>query len=71
MKPRIRIYHLALMSSCAIALAACEQAAPPVHEQSAPEPVSIESAIDTAAASTTAVADRYYASTLNQRPEVA
>ena len=66
-----QLKHLPMLFSCALILSACEQSSSPEPAQTVAEGISIESAIDAAAASTTAIADRYYAATLQQSPEVA
>jgi uncharacterized protein (DUF885 family) len=65
--PRLR--QVALITSCALVLHACEQATPTATE-SAVEPTVVQSAAETAAA-VTLLADRYYAITLKLTPEIA
>ena len=70
MKPTVRYSQLMLISASAFFLHACEQATPPATESIAVEPADVTSVND-AAATVTALADRYYAITLKRTPETA
>ena len=70
MKPTKRNWHLVLISLCAFFLHACEQATPPATDSVAVEPAGVTSGND-ATETVTALADRYYAITLERTPETA
>ena len=65
MNMNTRNWQVSLLSACLLVLSACEQTAPPVAEP-AVEPSPVDPA-----ATITLLADRYYATTLKQTPEIA
>lgn len=60
----------AVMGAIIFLLLACEQSSPPAETAIAEQPVATRQALDPAA-TVTAIADRYYASTLKHTPEIA
>ena len=63
-------WHAALITLCALVLYACGQQTPPAAEPVAVEPAVVDSTTK-AASTVTALADRYYATTLERTPETA
>jgi len=61
---------LVLIASCTLFLYACEQAASPPDQPAVPEITAVESISDMSS-KVTAIADRYYAGTLQRTPEIA
>jgi len=70
MRPTQRRWQLPLIGACVFMLHACEQSTLPATETSVAEPQHVTSASDVDV-TVTALADRYYASTLKRTPETA
>jgi len=69
MKPTPHFWYITLISSCLLVLGACEQGTAPTAKTVA-EKAPLESVND-AASTVNSIADRYYASTLEHKPETA
>jgi len=67
--------HITLIAICSFALNACEQSATPPVETTSVETVDVDTtsvnSVNETAATVTAIADRYYAVTLERKPEIA